>query len=81
MIPKQKLALTAALMSLVCVAQSAPAQLPKMVAYDAKDKRYYSVEYAKAHQMHDKGGDLLIVIPSAQLPKEAKLSRAMHGKI
>jgi hypothetical protein len=51
----------------------------KMVAYDAKDRKYYSVDYARAHGMHDRGGDLLIVIPRWKLPKDAKLSHAMHG--
>ena len=51
----------------------------KMVAYDAKDKRYYSVAYAKAHGMHDKGGDPLSLVAMSSLPKEAKESRAMHG--
>ncbi len=51
----------------------------KMVAYDAKDKRYYSVAYAKAHGMHDKGGDLLTFVPLSSLPKDAKESKAMHG--
>ncbi len=53
--------------------------LAKMVAYDAKDKRYYSVAYAKAHGMHDKGGDPLTIVPMSSLPKEAKESKAMHG--
>ena len=52
-----------------------------MVAYDAKDKRYYSVAWAKAHGMHDRGGDPLTIVPMASLPKEAKMSRAMHGKM
>lgn len=51
----------------------------KMVAYDAKDKRYYSVAYAKSHGMHDKGGDPLTIVTMSSLPKEAKESRAMHG--
>ncbi len=51
----------------------------KMVAYDAKDKRYYSVAYAKSHGMHDKGGDPLSIVPMSSLPKDAKESRAMHG--
>ena len=51
----------------------------KMVAYDAKDKKYYSVEYAKSHNMHDRGGDLLVIMDRAKLPKGAKLSHAMHG--
>lgn len=51
----------------------------KMVAYDAKDKRYYSVAYAKAHGMHDKGGDPLSIVAMSTLPKEAKESKAMHG--
>ncbi len=51
----------------------------KMVAYDAKDRRYYSVAWAKAHGMHDKGGDALTIIPMSRLPREAKESRAMHG--
>ncbi len=50
----------------------------KMVAYDAKDKRYYSVAYAKAHGMHDKGGDPLTIVPMSSLPREARESRAMH---
>ena len=50
-----------------------------MVANDAKDKRYCSVAWAKAHGMHDKGGDPLSVVPMFSLPKEAKESRAMHG--
>ena len=45
-----------------------PIHLPKIVAYDAKDKRYYSVAYAKAHAMHDKGDDLLTIILSSTLP-------------
>lgn len=53
----------------------------KMVAYDAKDKKYYSIAWAKAHGMRDKGGDKLILIPLAKLPKEAKMSRQMHGKM
>ena len=52
-----------------------------LVAYDAKDKRYYSVAYAKAHHMKDRGGDTLILIRKFRLPKEAKMSRAMHGKM
>jgi len=51
----------------------------KKVAYDAKDRKYYSVDYAKAHGMHDKGGDQLIIIPRSKLPHDAKLSHAMHG--
>jgi len=51
----------------------------KMVGYDAKDKRYYSVAWAKAHGMHDKGGDPLTIVPFASLPKEARESRAMKG--
>lgn len=50
-----------------------------MVATDAKDKHYDSVAWAKAHGMHDKGGDPLSVVPMFSLPKEAKESRAMHG--
>ena len=52
-----------------------------MVAYDAKDKRYYSVAYAKSHGMHDRGGDPLTIVPMSSLPKEAKMSRAMHGRM
>ena len=66
-----------------CFAQkTVPAKKPlvdKLVAYDAKDKRYYSVVWAKAHGMKDKGGDHLIVLPKSKLPKSAKLSRAMKG--
>lgn len=51
----------------------------KMVAYDAKDKRFYSAAWAKAHGMHDKGGDPLTIVPRSSLPKEAKESKAMHG--
>ena len=51
----------------------------RMVAYDAKDKRYYSMAYAKAHGMHDKGGDPLSLVPMSSLPKEAKESKAMRG--
>jgi hypothetical protein len=51
----------------------------KMVAYDAKDKRYYSVAYAKSHGMHDKGGDPLTIVAMSSLPKDAKESKAMHG--
>ncbi len=67
-------------------AQKKPAAKPhteavKMVAYDAKDKKYYSVAWAKAHGMKDKGGDTLIVIPMSKLPKDAKMSKQMHGKM
>ncbi len=51
----------------------------KMVGYDAKDKRYYSVAWAKAHGMHDKGGDPLTIVPYTSLPKEARESKAMKG--
>ena len=51
----------------------------KIVAYDAKDKRYYSVAWARLHGMHDKGGDLLTLVPLSSLPKDAKESKAMHG--
>lgn len=51
----------------------------KMVGYDAKDKRYYSVAWAKAHGMHDKGGDPLTIVPFASLPKGARESKAMKG--
>ena len=78
----QKNALLAVLAALVIVpaAHAAPkSHGGKMVAYDAKDKRYYSVAYAKAHGMHDKGGDPLTLVPMSSLPKEAKESKAMHG--
>ena len=58
-----------------------PHKTVKMVAYDAKDKKYYSVAWAKAHKMHDRGGDKLILIPLSKLPKGAKRSRAMNGKL
>jgi len=50
-----------------------------MVAYDAKDRRYYSVAWAKAHGMHDRGGDPLTIVPRSRLPRDARESRAMHG--
>ena len=51
----------------------------KMVAYDAKDRRYYSIAYAKSHGMHDKGGDPLSIVAMSSLPRDAKESKAMHG--
>lgn len=51
----------------------------KRVAYDAKDKKYYSVAYARAHHMRDRGGDKLVVVWKSSLPHNAKLSRAMKG--
>ena len=63
-------------------AHATPATHPaprKLVAYDAKDKRYYSVAWAKAHGMHDKGGDPLTIVPFSSLPKDAKESKAMLG--
>ena len=51
------------------------------VAYDAKDKRFYSVLYAKTHGMHDKGGDPLTAQRLSSLPKDAAMSRAMHGRM
>ena len=56
-----------------------PRKSVKMVAYDAKDKKYYSVAWARAHRMRDRGGDKLIVIPLSKLPKGATMSRAMRG--
>ncbi len=53
----------------------------RMVAYDAKDKRFYSVAWARAHGMRDKGGDSLTVVPRTGLPKDAKMSRTMHGHL
>jgi hypothetical protein len=71
-----------ALLAAVPAAQAArPHHRGRMVAYDAKDKRYYSVTYAKAHGMRDKGGDPLTVVPLSSLPREAKMSRAMHGHL
>ncbi len=55
--------------------------MPRMVAYDAKDNKYYSVAYAKAHGMHDRGGDLLTIVPSKSLPKTATMSHAMRGHL
>jgi hypothetical protein len=52
-----------------------------MVGYDAKDKKYYSVAYAKSHGMHDRGGDPLTIVLMSSLPKTAKMSHAMHGKM
>lgn len=52
-----------------------------MVAYDPKDKRYYSVAYAKMHGMHDRGGDRLVIRSLSSLPPEARMSRAMHGRM
>ena len=69
----------AALLALLPAARAAHRHHGKMVANDAKDKRYCSVAWAKAHGMHDKGGDPLSVVPMFSLPKEAKESRAMHG--
>lgn len=51
----------------------------KMVAYDAKDRRFYSVAWARAHGMHDKGGDPLVIVRKSLLPSDAKESRAMQG--
>ena len=51
------------------------------VAYDAKDKKFYSVAYAKTHGMHDKGGDPLTVKRLSALPPNAAMSHAMHGKM
>ena len=51
----------------------------KMVAYDAKDKRYYSVAWAKAHGMRDNGGDPLTIVRLSNLPRAAKESKAMRG--
>ncbi len=53
----------------------------RMVAYDAKDRRFYSVAWARAHGMRDKGGDPLTVVPRTGLPRDAKISRAMHGHL
>ncbi len=50
------------------------------VAYDAKDKRWYSVAWAKQHGMKDRGGDPLTLIRKSKLPKDAKMSRAMLKK-
>ncbi len=52
-----------------------------LVAYDAKDRRYYSVAYARAHGMKDRGGDTLTLIRRSRLPKNAKMSHAMKGKM
>ncbi len=52
----------------------------RMVAYDAKDKRFYSVAWARAHGMHDRGGDPLTIVRRSSLPPDAKMSRAMKGR-
>lgn len=54
---------------------------PRLVAYDAKDRRYYSVAWARAHGMHDRGGDRLVLRVRSSLPRDARLSRAMHGHL
>ena len=78
--PRTHTAVAAAtLLALPPAADAAHRYHGKMVATDAKDKHYDSVAWAKAHGMHDKGGDPLSVIPMFSLPKEAKESRAMHG--
>ena len=78
-----KMTLTALALLLVVPACSAkPPTAPKpgkKVAYDAKDKRYYSLAWGKAHGMRDKGGDPLTIVPFASLPKDAKESKAMKG--
>ena len=51
----------------------------KRVAYDAKDRRYYSVAWAKAHGMRDRGGDPLTIVRRSSLPRDARESRAMRG--
>ena len=51
------------------------------VAYDAKDRKFYSVAYARAHGMRDKGGDTLTIHRLSALPKDAAMSHAMHGKM
>lgn len=54
---------------------------PRIVAYDAKDKRFYSLAWARAHGMHDRGGDHLVLRPLSSLPHDARLSRAMRGHL
>ena len=81
--PQKNVTLTLSILAALAAAPAAHAahqgHSRKMVAYDAKDKRYYSVAWAKAHGMHDKGGDPLTLVPLSSLPREAKESKAMHG--
>lgn len=70
----------AALGLLACAAMAHARPHAKMVAYDAKDRRFYSVAWARAHGMHDKGGDPLLVVRKSSLPPDAKESRAMRGR-
>ncbi len=65
---------------LACAAPALARPHARLVAYDAKDKRYYSVAWARAHGMRDKGGDRLVVVRKSSLPSSARESRAMHGQ-
>ncbi len=65
---------------LACTTRAQARPHAKMVAYDAKDKRFYSVAWARAHGMHDKGGDPLLIVRKSSLPLDAKESRAMRGR-
>jgi hypothetical protein len=71
------------LLSLVTTASAQKSHhLPhiKLVGHDAEDTWYYSIAWAKAHGMHDKGGDPLTIVPLSSLPGEAKMSKAMHSR-
>ncbi len=70
----------AALALLACATAAHARPHAKLVAYDAKDRRFYSVAWARAHGMHDKGGDPLVIARKSSLPPDAKESRAMRGR-
>ncbi|MBV9852146.1 MAG: hypothetical protein JO250_20970 [Armatimonadetes bacterium] len=52
-----------------------------MVAYDAKDRTYYPVRWARAHGMHDRGGDPLVIRRLFSLPRSAGPSRVMRRQM
>ena len=46
-----------------------PAPAVHLVAYDAHDRRYYSLQWAKKNGMRDPSGDPLVILPLEKLPK------------
>ena len=45
-----------------------PWPVARLVAYDAHDRRYYDLTWARAHQMRDPAGDTLVAVPMNRLP-------------
>jgi hypothetical protein len=69
--PHQPRASRAASVAAKRVRRPSAAKPERVVAYDARDRRYYPLSWAKAHGMVDPAGDPLVPLPISKLPTGA----------